>query len=78
MDEEWIPEGFKKIEDNSDEHVIFLTTREMWALVKWMSTKHISVPEDGYLIWKAFKKFQPILEDAYKEEVDRLKEDGTW
>lgn len=66
MDEQQIPFGFRKIEDDSEEHVIFLTVEEMRALVSWMDHKSITRPEDGYLIWKAFKKFEPILREAKK------------
>lgn len=64
MDDDYMPPGFKKIEDTSEEHVVFLTVEEMRALVQNIHPKSIIRPEDGYLIWKAFKKFEPILKDA--------------
>lgn len=66
MDEEYIPEGFKKIEDDSEEHVIFLTVDEMKALVMCVHPKTILNPEEGYLVWKAFKKFEVILREDYE------------
>lgn len=65
MDED-IPFGFRKIEDKSEEHVIFLTVEEMRAIVQNTHPHQILSPEDGYLIWKAFKKFEPILKEAGK------------
>lgn len=67
MDEEYIPEGFKKIEDDSEEHLIFLTVDEMKALVMCVHPKTILNPEEGYLVWKAFKKFEVILKEDYEK-----------